>query len=821
MGTLRFRGHVLAAVAISFCGIVACGGHAPVGVSPYPAKITLSPSTSASLQLGNVIVFLASAQNGSGNNVGVTFTYQSSDTSIVNVAPNGVACAGHWDNTFSVCTPGGIGVAKVTATALGVSSAPTYVFVHPPIDNISVNGILPVDQIIQEPCLFQGQTMLVQAQAFSQGLDITADVGPFTWSADYPSVVSLKPIVDNFTYNIPTNQAIATASAPGMTEIYATAGGVTSTSFQQPQYRNTQGTLSPVLDFFESCPIQNIALEVEPNGSQQTGQTSFVATKGTSQNVVAVVTDVMGNTSLVGSNTPVILTKTPLTWTSAQPPVVGVSTSCLLNCLLTTPLPGSAAVTASCSPPTCNVGFPILPKALATPQALAACAQFFKLPPLSPSCQQFIPLPVYASPAVSPNEGGASISGLVIGASSAASVLATSTNCQFTNPVDCITSVYNTSTSKPVAGNQFPMPSSPTSLLFDPAGDKAYMGSEIEAVTLNPTALGSSSGAFAPLGAVTGRVLAVSNNGAMAVFSDTTLSPNEVFITNATVANAPGVTVLNINAASAAGFSPDNLKAFIFGYDKSGAPNLYIYSTIQGLQTFPLPAGTTINSFAFSNNGAFAYVVEPSLAGAGPALTVYNVCDNSVATDLNGVPQIIPLAAPPISFKALPDGSHFIALEQNGTFDYIQAQITGIPVATVTAPASSICPMSVGHSVTNLSLNQGTIHPIDFFPSPDNSLLYVVASDRASVLVYAFGTGATTGIDLVGNALPVQVGLSPDSGTIVIAASDGMLHSVSTAIGGVDLFQTPFPNIPNYFNPFCTFTPAGGPCALNLIAVRP
>jgi hypothetical protein len=48
-----------------------------------------------------------------------------------------------------------------------------------------------------------------------------------------------------------------------------------------------------------------------------------------------------------------------------------------------------------------------------------------------------------------------------------------------------------------------------------------------------------------------------------------------------------------------------------------------------------------------------------------------------------------------------------------------------------------------------------------------------------------------------------------------------MLHEVSTALGGRDLVQLSFPNLPNYLNPFCTFAPNQVPCTFNLLAVQP
>jgi hypothetical protein len=399
-------------------------------------------------------------------------------------------------------------------------------------------------------------------------------------------------------------------------------------------------------------------------------------------------------------------------------------------------------------------------------------------------------------------------------------VLATSLGCESVHPLDCTTYIYQVPTSQSVAGNATPLPFSPNSILFDLNGDKAYIGSQFGAVSVTPSNIGSTTNPFGSVGSVTGNVLATSSNGGIAIFSNS----NQVFVANTTASSSSSVTALNILNASAAAFSPDGLKAFIFGFDGNGSPNLYIYSTQQALQTIPLPAGTTVSAITFSTNAAFAYVVEPSVGGAGPAVTVYNNCVHDVTS-----PQLIAdtfaLTATPISFKALPDGLHFIALETNGTFDYITASITGIPAATPTAPATSLCPMTVTHNnpqspIKNISLNQGALHPLDFFTSADGTLLYVLASDRASVLVYNFATGGVTGIELTGNATPLSGAMTPDAGTIVIGGSDGMVHEVSTALGGTDANPpTSFPNLPNYLNPFCTYAPVQ--CTLNLMASKP
>jgi hypothetical protein len=810
------------AVAIlALWSISGCGKGAKAGPPLFPGRVNLTPSSNTSVELGATFGFTASAQTASGTNLSTTITYSSSDTSILNVAPNGVACAGHWDVAFTTCTPGGTGLALVTASALGESSIPTYVFVHPPIDSITVTGVLLDGVPVQEPCLSQGQSMTLEAHAFSQGSDVTASVGPFTFTANNPSVVNLVGLV-NTAYNFATNRTTAIAFTPGMTQIYASASGVTSSSFHQPQYQNSQGT-SPVLDFFETCPIQSIALEVGLPGSQETGQTTFVTSSSqtASQTATAVLTDVMGNTSLPNTNRGIVLSRIPLTWSASQPNVVGTGAAgCEQSCTLKTPLSGSGTITASCSPPTCNAGFPLVPSSLSTPAAIAACTQFFHAQfPQLVSCQQLIPEPVYAETA---------ISGLVTGSPAGTSLLATSVGCSHLPTTTCSTSMYNLSTARATPGAENPIPTSPNSLLFDPAGDKAFMGSDFGALIINPANFGTTNSPYTGLGTVTGKVLATSNDGSTAVFSDTLHAPNQVYIVNAGSASSLSASALNISQAVAAAFSPDGLKAFIFG---NGGSALYVYSAQQALQgPIALAGPANGNTVAFSPNAAFAFVAEAAANGSPANLTAFNTCNNQVST------AAVPLPANPLFMKILPvvhlegrdsygntipDGTHVFVLDATG-FDIITS-------TTSPAVAGTICPQILtfvsgdpNRLAQRIELGQGPIQPINFFASADGSQLYVVAAGHASILIYNFAAGAvTSGIELIGNATPVSADMSVDAGTILIAGSDGLLHEVSTGLGGSDQVQLAFPNLPDYLNPFCAITPGPSPCSLNLVVARP
>ena len=840
---------LLVAVALAVCS-GGCGGGKPPGASPFPGRITLSPATSVSLKQGALVGFTATAQNGAGSNISAGFTFASSDTSILTISPNGVACAGTWNApVYTVCTPAGVGVVQVTASALGATSAPTQVFVHLPIDNIQISiapqlnspppppacptqVALPAacdipfntgnctlrtnpqgQQYFSCKCLSQNQVQNLQATAYSQGTDITASVGPFTWSEANTGVVTITPIVVSSS-TVPTNQATATPNTPGQTEVFATASGVSSEPYA-----------------FETCPVQCITLEVGKNGPQQTGPTNFVVNKGTSEPITATAVDVQG----------CMVPKPPLTWTSSQPASIlagSATTGCAAGttCTATTPQAGGASITASCTPPTCNVGFPTI------------------LPGVPPP---YIPQPVYPVTA---------ISGLATPATSTApafSVLATSLDCA--SVASCTVALYSISTSRNVAGNAIQLPAAPNSLIFDLAGDKAYMGSQYGAALISPASLGSSTNAFTalpaaatPTGRVTGKALATSPNGNIAIFSDTLSTPKQVYVVNTSSSTAPSTTAFNISGATTAAFSRDGLKAFIIACVTGPVPctaasgnTLYIYSTLEELKSIPLsfPA----NIVAFSSSGTFALVSGGSSTAAS-ALTI-NTCDDSENSslslvDVHGQPafgepffwKMVPAAnvlmsqipTPIPEGGVTPDGlDFFFGLDSTGL------DVVAINTALPGSPGNlftTLCPQTVKQAMfiqsgtqepfaIHIPFGQGTFNPLAFSLSPDNTQVYAVTSDKG-VLVYSFNTGATNAIQLAKSitgqtVTPVSADISPDGTFIYVAASDGTLHQINTITATDVTPQIGFPPIPNATNGFCVngITPVN--CTLNLVAVRP
>src|SRR5205814_1839292 len=144
------------------------------------------------------------------------------------------------------------------------------------------------------------------------------------------------------------------------------------------------------------------------------------------------------------------------------------------------------------------------------------------------------------------------------------------------------------------AGSPVVLPSTPNSMLFDPKGSIAYLGVDSSAFSQKGvmTFSGSAASQFTT---AAGKVLAVSPDATLAILSDTADSPNQVFVfSNSSHTSAAFL----INAASAAAFSPDGLKAYIVAGSK-----LYVYSKVDAFQTISLTAPA--NDVTFFPQGAF------------------------------------------------------------------------------------------------------------------------------------------------------------------------------------------------------------------------
>src|SRR5882672_3801733 len=169
-------------LALSLIAALAgCGGGgsktpAPV---PVPASVSLSPTSQVSIELGATQGFSAAANNQSGVPLsGVPLEFNSNNNAVVTIASNGLACAGSWDSLSNpvVCTPGSVGTAQITASATGVVSPPTTVYVHQHVDQLKITPT-------PAACVSKDATTTFQATAYSRNTDITSTVGKITWRA--------------------------------------------------------------------------------------------------------------------------------------------------------------------------------------------------------------------------------------------------------------------------------------------------------------------------------------------------------------------------------------------------------------------------------------------------------------------------------------------------------------------------------------------------------------------------------------------------------------------------------------------------------------
>lgn len=722
----------LAALTVSLvccCFLASCGRSNTTHVSAgnaVPTSVSLTSSSAVgsnvSLEVGKILSFTATARGEQNNVINETFSFLSSDPSVITIAGNGIACAGTWDSLTNpqVCTPGNVGTAQLTATAQGVSSPPITVFVHQRITNIAVSKVPGQTQTLSNTCLSKGapqgpENWLYQATAMSGSTDITASVGPFSWQQVNPNggsaIVSLTATPAT---NPALNQQIVTASVPGEGMIFASASGFSSPAV-------------PV----QTCPVESIAINAAGNSN-----TSLLVNTGTTTTVNATVTDSVGMT----------LTGVPLTWSTSNPITAAVSannTSTVFGSVGTVSAAaiGATAVTASCTPPSCNGG-------------------------IKPS------LPIYAKSAISFDVSSTTSPAnptAYVTTTACASPIANPTNSTCTPAVIPLTRSSTASTF--ATGTPIALPASPNSILFEARGTNAYFGTETSHFGQHGAVLFSGSAATQFTSAF-GKVLAISPDATTVIFSDTADPQNQVFICSNCSASGRTITSLQITGATAAAFSPDNLKAYIVA-----GSNLYVFSKVDALQKISLNAPA--NDVTFLGEGGFGY-----LAGGGSApssITVRRTCDNGAIPS-----AAMSTSATPTAIRALPDGTTLLALEP-----------PSIALITVTGLTADGCTGTIANSINEVNLGQGPFVPMQLVVSANGSTAYIRgdtpnAAHLPFIIAFNIANQTTSAISLAGNAVPLSASLSPADNFLFVGADDGTVHVIDTASQS-DLQQVTFP----------------------------
>ena len=764
-------------------------------------SVTLSPGNSITLDVGGTQVFSATGKNANGTTVlgvNIQFVVQSGtpgSQAPLSVASNGNACAGTWDSGVAICSPGIPGIALVTAVINGVSSPPTTVYVHLHVDNVQIQTA--ESQPPPNPCFSQGQTWLYKGIAYNNNVDITNSVGPMNWTFSNTGVITASSYVPP---NQPTvlNQAEITAKAPGITNLFATAGGTTSNPLP-----------------LTTCLVQYIRVQL---GGQGHAGNSVIVNNGGTVPVTATVVDSLG----------VTMPSPPLTWSTSDPEIAAFGTTTNTtgkNSATVRSNLGGATLFASCVPPSCNIGLTHSAPAYASdglvPNGTSGYGEISVDVTLAPNST----IPTYTS-------------------------WATSTGCQ--DVVGCTTALFAaTSGNKPV-GAIVTLPRTPNSMMFNHvASPRLYLGSDQGLMYVNVT--GSSPSATlisqspTPCNvALCGKVLAISNDGNLVVVGDTVSTPGQVYIYNGG-SNAPApIDLIFANPgemATAATFSPDQLKIFIL----TNQGNMYVYSTADAVDM--IPVGNSANQVAFSADGSFAYV---SGTPAG-SVSAYSTCSlpspapasvNIGSVAVTSVPwEIFP--SPVLQLPVSEDGflwatQNIIAIEPPN-IEYLTAQFRQDPVIYTpgdqmqfTCNPPILNPTNGFTKGPSYNLGQGNFTPLYAQLVGYGTQIILVAKNIPAVLIFNVGNGSTTSIPLVNNAAPLAASASSDGSQVFVAACDqyspdgttcasGSVHIVNTVNGEGDFQQVSYVNVSENNNRnMCNN--GGNPatqCLPNMVAIRP
>jgi hypothetical protein len=741
-------------------------------------SVTLSPGNMFSLDVGGVQSFSATARNAAGGTViglNIQFIVASGSPNAsapLSITASGAACAGTWDLTGTQCTPGTPGIALVTAVTEGVFSPQTTVYVHQHIDSIQITQA--ESQPPPHDCFSQGDIWQFQGIAYSKGVDISNSVGPLGWGSSNSAVA-----VPNS--NLPLlqlNQVQITAKDPGVTQLFASVAGTTSNPFP-----------------YTTCLVSYVRLQIQGSDGN-----TFTTNNGGAVALKATAVDTLG----------VQVQNPPLTWSTSNPEVVSFTTptnSTGTNSASARANLGGAAVTVSCTPPTCNIG--VIPS-----------------------------LPVYASSGTLLN-GQTGFNAISVDVTSTAkpptyTAWAATTGCA--DQPGCSSALFsitpnNTNTS-PI-GNILSVPRTPNSMMFNfQSAARVYLGSDqglmfADVSGASPT-VSTVSNSITPCNvALCGKILTISNDGKLVVVSDTITVPSQVYIYNSTAtAAAPIDLIIPGESAVSAAFSPDQLKLFII----TDTGKMYVYSTVDALTSVPI--ATTATDVKFAADGSFAYVA--GTPAPGKSVSGYAICNPQVDLGNVNTPGI------PLQLFPSPDAQHVLALDPPN-IDIFSTADTQADISDGQLSCNNPT-VSLG-GLSSFNLGQGQFVPIYTRLVGNGSQVIVVAQNVPAVLFFDVTNGTTSSVPLsrygFGPAFPLSASASTDGSQIYVAACDqypnndpmqpcaaGSVHVVAVGnvnIGQGDFLQVPYVNInDNNDNNMCNGQGGSAPlCLPNLVAIKP
>jgi hypothetical protein len=378
---------------------------------------------------------------------------------------------------------------------------------------------------------------------------------------------------------------------------------------------------------------------------------------------------------------------------------------------------------------------------------------------------------------------------------------------------------------------------------------RVYLGSDqglmfVDVTAANPSVVQVSNSSTPCNVSLCGKVLTISNDGSLVVVSDTVSTPSQVYIYNGSGTTAPVDLIIPGQTATAAAFSPDQLKLFIL----TSTGNMYVYSTVDALTKVPIAASAT--DVKFSADGSFAYVAGTPVGNSISGFATCNAQPTHADPLISPAFDFVTTPGIPLQIFPSPDAQHVLALDPpNGSIDIFTTEDEQIPLPdgqfACNAPT-----VNFPQAAQSFDLGQGkNFTPVYAQLVADGSAMIIVARHLPAVIIFSVSNGTTSSVSLgrpgFTDTDPLSASASTDGSQVHIAACDqyaadgvtcaaGSVHIVNTCavlhcnappnIGQGDFQQVPYINANDNNNPnMCNNQGGTSPpvCLPNLIAIKP
>jgi hypothetical protein len=339
----------------------------------------------------------------------------------------------------------------------------------------------------------------------------------------------------------------------------------------------------------------------------------------------------------------------------------------------------------------------------------------------------------------------------------------------------------DTSKTPPVAGTAITLPDTPNSIMFDPSGAHAFIGTHSGLAVLDTATNTVTLTTPVPIG----KVLAVSNDGNLVLISNAALDPGtgqpidpfpseqRLWLLNQSANNittfiAPGVV--------AASFDADSFRAYAVGNgdtNNANAGNVVVFSPLLTLIKQNVPGlNKDVTSLA---SGPFAYEVNSS--GLVPIATCNNAQQPAVPTNTTNLQFV----------SSVKNSNTIVAMEA-----------TGLDVETVTVSAGLTPPITPTSCVPNASYSNLFIN---FGLGPITAHQLLVASNGSHFAVLPVGLNrvvsavlgaAPTSVFLAGGGTePLSGGMTLDGTTLWVGVAGTNTVDRINLVSNADELQIP------------------------------